>query len=150
MRAESGWACADQEKGDLNSHQVTQFGPLFRIKPANLKEIVLRVNKNVNPNKTEITSFCLIEICAPASVAAGVGEPVRTGTSRPACQDKPCHSISAGFWLARVLASFCCSEPSSSSPVTVLAPLPLPFHLFLYSFNRYLLLGIKLCAEVLK
>lgn len=39
------------------SHPGTWFWPLFRIEPANLKEIVPWVNKNANQNKTEIRSF---------------------------------------------------------------------------------------------
>lgn len=128
-RIRLGWDRPRERRFEVT--QVTQFGPLFRRKLVYLKEIVSWVNKSVHPNKTEITSFCLIEVRAPASIAAGVGEPGRTGTARPACQDKPCRSVSARLWLACVLGSSCCSEPSSSSPVTVLAPFPIPFHLFI-------------------
>lgn len=89
-RAESGWAGADQEKRNVNSQSpANSVRPLFRINPTNLKESVPRIKKNANPDESEIMRFCLIEICAPTSVAAGVGEPVRPGSSRPPARTSP-------------------------------------------------------------
>lgn len=122
------------------------MGPLFRIKPADLKEIMPWVNKNVNPNKAEIMSFCLLEICAPARIAAGVAEQVKPGgLSHLSGQALPFCLFSGSGWHTS-WGSFWGSETSSSSLVSFffLSPLSLFIQQIFSIGNRALCKGTQL------
>lgn len=85
--------------------------------------------------------FYLIEICAPASVAAGVGEPVRPGSSCPPVWTSPaiqCVLVLVGMHPGRTFLFPSCDY--------LLAPSPFP-SISLSSLSRYALLELKFCAE---
>lgn len=101
----------------------TWSGPPFRIKPTNLEEMVPWVNKNVNQNKTEITSFCLLEICASDQHSCRCGRASGNWSRLPHLSGQAILSL-LGFWLAGFLGKVLWLQAFVSSPGSVLAPPP--------------------------